>query len=193
MEWWKNPVTLIALASALVALASAAYAASSARTAKKAYRLTLKQDAQRKPLLIPYLSSAHILTSRTKIEVAISITVANPSDIDNSIAQAELVVEYSKGSNRTTTIRIPPDNHTSAFSLGSDSLLCIPKSIPSHQTIAGWLVFSIPDWVRQTYDIDSYSLSIYDSHQKITTLSNLLVLESYSNVREGEGHDHKEE
>jgi len=192
-EWWKDPATLIALAAAIIALASAVYSASSARTAKKAYRLAAEQDARRNPQLIPYLSDAYIVISDTKTETAVSVTLANRSDIDNSIARAELVVEYHRDDNRITTLRIPPTEDISGLPLKSENLLDIPRAIPSHQTVVGWLVFSIPKWILQDTVIDSYALSIYDSYEKTATLSNLMFRQSFSYSKEHKDDERQED
>ncbi len=192
-EWWKNPATLIALVSALVALASALFTASSARTAKNTYRLAAEQDARREPQLTPYLSDAHILSSGSRTEAAISITVTNRSDIDNSIARAELAVEYHRDNDRATTIKIPSNNDTSGLPLTSDNLLYVPNDISSHQTIAGWLVFSMPEWLLRDCVIDNYSLSIYDSNEEVATLPDLLLRQSFDSPEEHRNHERQKE
>jgi hypothetical protein len=192
-DLWKNPATFIALASAIVALASAVYTASYARTAKKTYRLMVEQDARRNPHLIPYLSDAYIHTSKTGAEAAISITVTNPSDIDNSIARIELLIKYRRDKDRGTVIKIPPSDHVTGLPLKSENLLQIPRGISSHQIVAGWLAFIVPEWITHGSLIDSYSLSIYDSHGEIATLTDLTLRQSFESLKEHESYERKEE
>ena len=96
IHWFSSSSNSIALASLTIALASVVYARNSAKISKRSYDLAELQDSRRDPRLKLYLSDAYSFTSGDHAVIAISITLSNPTDIDNSIARAELGVTYHR-------------------------------------------------------------------------------------------------
>ena len=180
VKWLSDSANLIALASIVVACAAAVYARSSAQSAKRAYNLALEQNARRDPRLTLYQSDALSLNSLGSVKVAISVTIANPTDIDNSVARAELAVSYHRSDGRTTVINIPAATDSAELLPGVSDIFCHTINVPSHQVVAGWFVFELPKMILHDCTIDSYSLSVEDSHQRSTALPNLLVRESFA-------------
>lgn len=186
IDWFTNIPTLIALGSALVALVSALYTVSMAKSARKAYELAARQDSRREPRLAVYLSDAQSLKPADRFEIAISITVANPTDIDNSVTRAELGVTYHRLDGRPITARLSPSADSDTRTLAMQRTLDIPASISSHQSMAGWLRFELPDMLVVDCVIDNYSLLLEDSHQRSTTIDSLFVREGLSPQEEAE-------
>jgi hypothetical protein len=175
IDWFKNSSNVIALASAVVAGASGLYAGSSAKSARKTYRLTLAQDARRDPNLIVYLSDARILTSHKGTKAEVSITITNPTDIDNSVTRAELQVTYRRSGGPATKINITSSSTVSILPSTEQAVLDVPVGVPSHQAIAGQLTFLLPAMILHDCAIDNYSLSLHDTHQKETKILNLFI------------------
>lgn len=170
----------VAVSSAVAAWVAALFAYSTARTSKRSFQLTELQEKRRKPKLIPYLSSAYYKPAPlNRYSVyAFSISVSNPSDIDNAIAFLELQVTYTIPEGTKMTLKVPHDPKLSTiFSDIEHVHFAIPESIGAHQTIAGWVFFKIDNTLITDFDIDSYKLVITDSHDISTHLEPIVVRE----------------
>lgn len=186
--WWvANAPTLIALISAIIAAASAVYAASMARSTKRMYQLAQKQDSLRKPKLTIYLSGAQSVRFGDDLAVMVSLTIANPTDIDNSVVRAELEVAYHKHVNQTICAKILAGHNNSAAEQPVNGEFKTPFPVPSHQSVAGALIFHGPKMITNSYTIDRYALQLEDSHSRIFVLKNISIREGLSS--KGERHD----
>jgi hypothetical protein len=178
-DWFTSSANLISLGSILIALASAVYARSSVKVAKRSYELAAVQDARRDPKLSLYLADSYALISKENVAIAISVTVSNPSDIDNSVKRAELCVAYHRQDEKSIVMKIPSTS-TAPHSLADVSgVLDPPVSLLSHQSVAGLLIFEPPAMILRGSVIDEYSLHITDSHEMTVSLANITVRESF--------------
>jgi hypothetical protein len=180
VNWFTSSSNLISLGSIAIAFASAVYARSMAKISKRSLELAEQQDSRREPKLSLYLSDAYALISNDSTVIAVSITVTNPTDIDNSIARAELSITYHRKEGQAIRMSIPPTRGDPERTYHVSNLLSPPVSIPSHQSVAGLLIFELPAIILADSNIvDEYTLSVEDSHEKTVTLDNLTVRESF--------------
>jgi|SRR5450756_888157 len=179
-DWFKSSSNLISLGSVIFALLAAAYARSSAISAKRSYKLSATQDSRRTPTLSLYLADCYSYVSQDHIVVAIAITISNPTDIDNSIARAELVVTYHKQEGQSVRLNVTSTTTASAQISGVRKSLDPPAAVPSHQSIAGLLLFEPPAIILGNSVIDDYSLTIMDSHEEFVTMAGLTIRETFT-------------
>lgn len=176
----SNASFWVAVVSAVAAWVAALFAYLSARTSKRSLQLAEMQDKRRKPELIPYLSIAYYKPAPSdKYSVyAFSISICNPSDIDNAIAFLELQVSYTLPEGTIMTLKVPHDPKLSInFNDIEHVHFTIPNPIGAHQTIAGWVFFNIDNTLITDFDIDSYKLVITDSHDVSCHLEPIIVRE----------------
>lgn len=177
--WSTNSSNLISLGSVMFALASAVYARSSALSAKRSYALAELQDSRRAPKFTLYLADCYSYASEDHVVVAIAITISNPTDIDNSIARAELIIAYRKHEDKSARLSVASTTAASAQISGEGNFLDPPTSVPSHQTIAGLLLFEPLEVILDNSVIDDYSLTIIDSHGESIIVENLTIRETF--------------
>lgn len=170
----------VAVASSAAACIAALFAYLSARTSKQSLKLAESQEEKRQPKLVPYLFEAYYKPASTEKYTicAFSISISNPSDIDNSIALLELQINYEVSSATKMAVKVP---HDPALSMNfCDSIkehFSLPARIDAHQTIAGWLFFKVDDTLIKEFDIDSYALNIWDSHDAMSFLKPIVIRE----------------
>lgn len=180
LDWFTSSSNLISLGSVIVALASAAYARNSAVSSKRSYELAALQDARRSPKFVLYLSDCYSRFLEDHTVIATSLTVSNPTDIDNSIVRAELVITYHKQEGQQIKMIIASTATVPDLISGVTNLLNTPAPVPSHQSTAGVLLFEPPAAILRNSVIDSYSLNILDSHETIATMADLTVREVFT-------------
>ncbi|MEC4685485.1 MAG: hypothetical protein VST71_07120 [Nitrospirota bacterium] len=171
---------LIAAASVVAAWVAALFAYVSARTSKRALLLAEQQEKRRQPKLVPYLVDGyHKSISQDQFSIyAFSLSISNPSDIDNSIAQIEFQIAYTTATNAHMVVKVQhDDNPIDRFGGGDIKPFLIPESINAHLTIAGWAFFKIDDILIGNSDIDAYTLIFTDSHGAFSTLEPNMVRE----------------
>ena len=168
----------VAVLAAVASWVAALFAYLSARTSKRSLRLAELQEKKRQPKLVPYLSEAYYIPApRDKDTLyAFSLTISNPSNIDNAIAFLELLVTYTIPADTKMTLRVAHDPTLSInFSDSKPIHFSVPERIDAHQTIAGWAFFKIDKTLITDFDINSYKLIIIDSHDVENHLESILV------------------
>jgi|LGOV01.1.fsa_nt_gb hypothetical protein len=170
----------VAVASSAAAWIAALFAYLSARISKRSIKLAESQEERRQPKLVPYLFEAYykpVCTEEYTI-YAFSLSISNPSDIDNAIALLELQVNYKVSNATKMAVKVP---HDAALSMSfCDSVkehFSLPARIDAHQTIAGWVFFKVDDTLIKEFDIDSYTLNICDSHDAMSFLKPIIIRE----------------
>jgi hypothetical protein len=143
-------------------------------------RLAERQEARRLPRLRPYLAEGYRRTfqgERMRV-YAFSISVGNPSEIDNALARAELQIGYLTENDVYMTVKVAED-HFLAPLLGLDSraVLRLPAGVGANQTVAGWLFFRVNEDVLREVRIDDYSLLLTDTNDAKATLDLGIVRE----------------
>ena len=105
----------------------------------------------------------------------------NPTDINNSVARAELQVTYVLQNDVNAVCRIPhkPElaDNTSAGASGTSTVFSLPLRIDAHQTTSGLLLFPLENEVIGSGSVDSHSLILEDTHGISTTSEPITVTE----------------
>lgn len=175
-----NALFWVAVASAVAAWVAALFAYLSARTSKRSFQLAELQETKRQPKLVPYLSGAYYKPAPLDKNTiyAFSLSISNPSDIDNAIAFLELQVTYTIPEDTIMSLKVPHDPRLSTnFSDNEHVHFTIPERIGAHQTIAGWVFFKIDNTLITNFDINSYKLVVTDSHGIVSHLEPIIVSE----------------
>jgi hypothetical protein len=180
IHWFSSSANSIAFASLAIAFVSAVYARRSAKISKRSLDLAELQDSRHAPKVNLYLSDAYSFTSEDHSVIVISITLTNPTDVDNSIIRAELGVSYHRMGGQSIKMKIASLPATSTALTTIADTLNAPITVPSHQSIAGLLVFEPPSMILKESVVDEYSLILSDSHDKALTRPDITVRESFS-------------
>lgn len=170
----------IAAAAAVAAWVAAWFAYVSARTSKRSLLLAEQQEKRRQPKLVPYLAEGYYKSiSQDHFSIyAFSLSISNPTDIDNAIAQIELQIAYTTATNAHMVVKVQHDAIlVDRFGGGDIEPFPIPDRIDAHLTIAGWAFFKIDNVLIGNSDIDAYTLIFTDSHGAFSTIEPNIVRE----------------
>ena len=175
-----DPNTWIALGSLVVAIASAVASWFSYRNAAHALKISERQERSRNPQLRVYFANGYRrLTSNQQI-FGMLTSISNPTDIDNSISRAELQVVCRIRDDMMVTFRI---QHNPAIgqrpgprSEDAAHIFSLPARIGAHQTISGWLLFSLENSSIGDGTVDSHRIILFDTHDIETTTDQIMVM-----------------
>jgi hypothetical protein len=171
------------LASALAAWTAVLVSWKNARTAGGNLQLAEKQEQRRRPTLVPYLADGYSEAKGNHRLLAFSVSLSNPSDTNNSIAQIELALSYTTPTGVFMTMKLPVSVLGSA-TVGDVKLLEPPLKIDAHQSVSGWVFFEIKNELIKGCRLDTYILQFQDSHGHINSLEQAIVRELISEKAE---------
>jgi hypothetical protein len=171
-----DPYFWFGLASAVAAVGAAVFAWVSSRVARQALQLEQQRELRRRPTLVPYLADGLCRYGQASRTYAFSLSISNPSDIDNSIALVELQIDYVIRDGILMSLKLPA-GRAAEFGAGNLSLLVPPLRVDAHQTIAGWLVFELKEALIGNSRIDNYTVLLQDSHGATTRLEQAVIRE----------------
>jgi len=174
--------TVVATVAAVAAVGSAIVAVVSVRTARRSLALAEQQDARRRPRITSYLWDGYARRDPDRRLYAVSLSLINPSDSDNSISMLELEIRYRLRDAVLMTMRLPHDA-TLRDSLGRPDIqaLATPLPVPAHGTAAGWTFFALPVAIIGDAEIDDYFVRLVDAHG-IATMIELGPLRDIGNA-----------
>lgn len=151
------------------------------RIAKKALAINESQEARRQPKLGIYRVDGYRRYLPDKQLFGFMVSVSNPTDINNAISQAELQVTYVLEKEIKAVWRVPHSPAVAAIAYDATgntaNVLTLPLRVDAHQTVAGWLVFSLDNSVLTGRTIDSHQIILEDSHSASTTTEAIAVRE----------------
>jgi hypothetical protein len=185
--------TWAAIASAIAAWVAALLAYSGARASKRALIIVERQEQRRQPVLVPYLVEGYVrfVDDGQRFRLyAFLLSISNPSDADNGIAQLDLHVTYTTAKGLRMTLKVPANAIFAAAFIGSDSRsLSVPIRIDAHQTIAGWNYFRIDESLLESASIDGYTLVATDSHGYQVSVEPIIGREFSNEMETQKGSD----
>lgn len=168
----------IAILGLLLSIASLTLGLFNAYIAWQNRKLALKQDARKVPALTCYLSHGFQKTNETGRAFSVLVQVRNPSDSNNAVSNAELVVRYLTRERVLMTLKLSANRDGAGnFLRGQDDTLLLPAKVPAHEVISGWLHFLAPVDLLTGMAIDGYELEITDTHEAKTTITPNLMQE----------------
>lgn len=168
-EWFDIAVAATAIAAFLVSLVSLFFS-------WRATQLADRQEARRKPQLLPRLLEGHFVALPNGARsYSFKLSVRNPSDSDNAVAAIDLHVSYAVRGGVMVTAKLPasvqrsePPQATPAFA--------VPSKLAAHDAIAGWCDFLVEREILSG-GIESYRLVLTDSHEVQASVDVFIVRE----------------
>ncbi len=170
----------IAIGSLLAAWIAAILAYRSHVIASRSLALAEEQATGRRPLLVPYLVDGFVSRYGTldKRIYAFSISLTNRSDIDNSIANIDLLIVYYRPNRPMASLILPHNAELcTALRIKPDSMLAKSQKVAARQTISGWILFEFDQSIMDDAIIDSYEIRITDSTGHQSRLHPIIVRE----------------
>jgi hypothetical protein len=178
----SDPKVWISGLALLVSICSAFFSWRSGRNAARALAISENQEKRRQPQLGVYLvvnGFRRLLPKRQLFGFLVSIS--NPTDINNSVARAELKIAYLIENDVSASCRIQ-HNPTLGETIGNEtassaSVFALPLRVDAHQTVSGWFVFSLDNDVIGKGTVDGHSLVLEDTHGISTETDPIMVRE----------------
>jgi hypothetical protein len=170
---WLDVTKTLAAASLLISLINAYFTWQNRR-------LAMTQEQRRLPRLALEMISCHFEERKDKggRVYAFYVTITNPTDSNNAIAEADLWITYLRGDRVQMTMNVRA-NEPEAKSLftAQDQALQIPGPVLAHNVISGWLRFFVPAAMLINRDIEGYRLTLTDPHGESVSVVPILVHE----------------
>lgn len=151
----------IAVASAVIALGSLLVSLSNRRTARRALRLSERQEERRAARLDVDLIegvSWRGVDPKAPRWIGMNMRAVNPTDRGGSIVAADLHVAYATPAGVLIVVKVP---HAADARPDLPPPLVLPASLPANGGLQGWLMFELkPGLVAGP--IDRYSVVLSD-------------------------------
>jgi hypothetical protein len=147
------------------------------RNAARALAISENQEKRRHPQLGIYLVKGYRRLVPKRQLFGFLVSVSNPTDINNSVARAELQITYMMENDESAICRI---QHDAALGekVGDStpaSVLALPLRIDAHQTVSGWLLFALDNDAIRKRTIDAHRLILEDTHGVSTETEPIMV------------------
>ena len=143
-------------------------------------RMALKQEARKVPNLVPSLLHCYFQEGRgrTGRMYACQVEIANPSDNNNAVAFAELVISYRKADPVVFIMKLKQEETPAEFFKAvATGHLQLPLNMAAHSASTGWLFFHLPAPLTDGMVIDSLGLEFNDPHGQVFDIKPLLPRE----------------
>lgn len=177
-DQFSNFLKWMPLAAVVAAWAGAIVAIFNARRSIQALRLAEQQEARRRPVLVPYLLRGYLRRVDEDRIYMFLLSVSNPSDSDNAIAQIDLRIEYRTASNFLAAVYVPGVSlDDKMFGQDNHSRLEIPVRVDAHQTVTGWVFFRVKKALLEGCTVDTYVIVATDSHGERASIETALPQE----------------
>jgi hypothetical protein len=175
-----DPRVWISALALLVACWSAFISWRSGKNAARALAISESQEKRRQPQLGVYLVNGYRRLVPRRQLFGFLVSVSNPTDIDNSIARAELQITYLLDADVKAVCRIqhnPALRENIADDPVQATVFSLPVRIDAHQTVSGWFLFGLDNDVIHNGTIDAHSLILEDTHGVSTDTDPIMVRE----------------
>lgn len=174
-----DPNFWTATASLVVATASALLAWRSFRTAARALALSERQEKRREPKLKIFYSDGYRRLDANLQLFGFLVTISNPSDIDNSVARAELQIISDLGEGVETVLRVQHDTALSQLpgghSYGDARAFSLPFRVDAHQAESGWFLFGLKNELIGEGTVVRHTRILEDTHGVPTSTDRIMV------------------
>lgn len=170
---WFDLTTAIAIAGFALSLVNAFFN-------WQGRKLAREQEKRRNPHLVPSLTNGYFRTGEGDAGrvYAFLIMVANPTDSNNAIVNADLAITFLTKERLQMTLNIRSGGALAVnFVKGQGEAVNTPISIAAHNAISGWACFYVPSQVLLNREIESYRLIFTDTHGEDSCLVPILVQE----------------
>jgi hypothetical protein len=132
--------------------------------AKKSLKISESQEKRQQPLFTTDLSNSFSLSViDKKITIyAFLLTINNPTDINNSIKRIEFTINYNKNNQ---LLNYSTDHKQELVKFCNNvSAISLPFDISAHQAAIGWTLFGIENEIIEDSYIESYLITMTDTH-----------------------------
>jgi hypothetical protein len=169
-------------AAAIAAWVAAIFAYLTDRRSSRVLRLAELQEERRRAGLVLYLMRGYVRRTDENRIYAFLLSVSNPSDSNNAIAQIDLRIGYRTSSNYLAAVDIPTSSQNDdmfgkTMEGYNNSCLEIPISVNAHHTAVGWVFFQTKRALFKDCSIDTYTIIATDSHREQSSIETSLVHE----------------
>lgn len=151
-----------------------------AKTSRRSLALAERQEARREALLDMRLISATCEINDDKRTYVYDLVIRNPSDRANSIAEAELWLEYNVGGS-VLNVKAPGRASQCAPPSGQMSL---PLALAANGSEAGSLQITVAQALVEKRSIERLQLVLTDTFGNAFTLPSEFVQERISHIEE---------
>jgi hypothetical protein len=163
-RFWISVIScVIAVVSCVVATVALFNAWQSRRIATRAINITEEQERRRQPRFDVHVVESVRRGLLDKQAFGFLVTISNPSDINNSISNAELQIDYVLNEAVKGSWRIPHQKQAGNL-LGVQDSVSIPLRVDAHQSTKGWFCFTLSNAILDGRTIDTQKLLLYDTH-----------------------------
>jgi hypothetical protein len=168
-EWTDIVVAAAAVAALIISFVSL-------RVSSRALQLSEKQERRKEPQLVPHLldSDFEDLSGGDRV-YSFWLSVRNPTDSDNAVAQIEMHLRYLVDGVTSVTVKLPSSN--SGDPANDRPRLATPSRVAAHDTVSGWCNFVVKPGLLNGRPIEGYQIVLTDSHQAEATIDALVVRE----------------
>lgn len=184
-----DPKVWIPALALLVSLISVFLSWRSSRIARRALAISESQEKRRQPQLGIYLANGYRQHAPNGQLFCFSVSVTNPTDINNSIARAELQINYLLENDVKTTCRLQHNpavgEVASRNAVEAATIFSLPMRIDAHQTVSGWFLFALDNQVIGKGSVDTHRLILEDTHG-VSTSSDPIPVRQWMNEAEME-------
>jgi hypothetical protein len=184
-NFFADPRLWIALASLVVSICSAIY---SGLKASRALAISESQERRRQPQFGIHLANAYRQCTLKRQLFGFLVSVANPTDINNSVARAELQITCLVRDRTSVVCRIQHNpqlnNRKSRNADPSHAIFALPLRVDAHQTASGWFLFALDNDAIGAATIDAHSLLLEDTHGVTSVLTAPTLRESMDESEE---------
>jgi hypothetical protein len=174
-----DPKFWISVFSLFVAGCAALISWRSARNAARALAISESQEKRRQPRLGIYLAKGYRRLVQRRQLFGFLVSVSNPTDINNSIALAELQITYLLENNLKAICRIPHNPALGETVGGAETaqanIFSLPARVDAHQTVSGWFLFAVDHDVIRGGTIDAHKIILQDTHGVCADTEPILV------------------
>lgn len=176
----NSVVNSLAESAGAIAIAALAVSVTALLISRRRLRIEINREARQGLGLEPTLvDSFHETDDASQDRVyAFHVTVRNPSDRRNAIAEAELEITRttSKGTTVPAILQALRAGGSASVRGGGASIL-IPAAIQAHDTVSGWLQFRVPRTILKGAKVESYRINLRDTEGDETKLKPIFVRE----------------
>jgi len=186
-SFFMDPKLWVAAASLIVAIGSSIVSFFSFRNSARALAITEHQEQRRSPRLqIYFVNGYRRLLSKRQL-FGFLVSVSNPTDINNSVARAELQITCLLRDGAETFLRI---QHNTEVAEGLENqkndaahVFSLPARIDAHQTLSGWLLFVLDSDTIGDGTVDGHRLILEDTHG-LSTETDPITVRAWTNEDE---------
>lgn len=170
-----KPEDYISLVACIVSVVAATFSYISYLLARKEYKLQLKLYSEGLPNFNFKIIESCIKDDKEneKIQYWFNLLITNMSDKQTSILEYVLKLECLEG------ITFRPEYAT----VKNADVVCLelPQNIEAHSSIKGWCVFEVPRNTFKELNIESYTITLKDIHDKTDCQTPIYIKEELIN------------